>query len=151
MFAALISTSGFIRWYFFGQKILISEFGKRYCPIWLIRSTQKSKFDKIRGNRGYLIQPWNSLLENDIFFRFSIFRAVTIFSDLFQPIFMIVLLRSLLTLCCALLVIQMALVEYINLNRFQNILLFIHFLAFNCRHFFSLSYIMETIHRSFQY
>lgn len=42
----------------------------------------------------------------------SISRVVSDFSDLYQPIFTLVFLRSILTLCCAMLVIQMEIVKY---------------------------------------
>lgn len=43
---------------------------------------------------------------------FSISRVVSDFSGLYQPIFTIIFLRSLMTLCCAMLIIQMEIVKY---------------------------------------
>lgn len=60
-------------------------------------------------------------------FFFVFFRALSCFSDVYQPIFIFLFLRSLLTLCCAMLVIQMELVEY-NFN----IISIVHF-AFSIR------------------
>lgn len=126
-----------------------------------------SKFPSNSANSLICIRPWNSWVARFFFqwknkskiwwnvlnlFLFQFFfRIVSDYSDLHQINFMAFFLRSLFTLCCALLIIEMELVEYIFINSNTNLYGTCNILHSYLWPFIFSSQIMKTIQWRFWY